>query len=134
MTPDDLKKRTRRFALRCVKLAASFPKNAAGDVVGRQLIKASTSAAANYRAACAARSHADFLNKLGIVEEEADETNFWIDFAPDAGLIRRKLVEGLLIEGQEIVAIIVASEKTAKSTRSRTGQKRKTIGKDRPRS
>ena len=122
MTPDELKKRLRAFALRCIKLADSFPKNAAGQVIGRQLIKSSTSAAANYRAACAARSHADFVNKLGIVEEEADESNFWIDFAPDAGLTQRDLVDDLLQEGQELVAIIVASEKTAKSRRRKSSK------------
>jgi len=117
MTPDELKKRLRTFALRCIKLADSFPKNAAGQVISRQLIKSSTSAAANYRAACAARSHADFVNKLGVVEEEADESTFWIDFAADAGMTRRDLVDDLLQEGNELVAIIVASEKTAKSRR-----------------
>ena len=73
MTPEEMKNRTKAFALRCVRLAASFPKTATGDIIGRQLIKAATSVAANYRACCAGRSHADFLNKLGIVEEEADE-------------------------------------------------------------
>ena len=119
MTPEEMKKRTRDFALRCVKLAASFPKGPLGDVISRQLIKAATSVAANYRASCAARSHADFLNKLGIVEEEADEAVFWIDFAPDAGLTRRRRVEKLLGEGREILAIVVASEKTAKRRRAK---------------
>ena len=117
MTPDEMKKRTRSFALRCVKLAASFPKGPAGDVISRQLIKSSTSVAANYRAACAGRSHADFLNKLGMVEEEADESGFWIDFAAEAGLVRRQLVEDLVKEGQEILAIVVVSQKTAKRRR-----------------
>ena len=117
MTPDEMKGRTRQFALRCVKLVASFRKGPVADVVGRQLIKSSTSVAANYRAACAARSHADFLNKLGIVEEESDESIFWIDLAPDAGLTERHLVAELLTEGQEIYAIIVASQKTAKRKR-----------------
>jgi four helix bundle protein len=122
MTPQELKQRTRAFALRCIKLAASFPRNKVGDVVGRQLIKAATSVAANYHSACAARSFADFLNKLGIVEEEADESVFWIDFAPDAGLTKRGLVADLLKEGQEILRIVVASEKTAKA-RKKTSKK-----------
>ena len=115
MTPDEMKRRIREFALRCVRLAASFPKNAAGDTIGRQLIKAATSAAANYRAACIARSRADFVSKLGLVEEEADEAVFWIEFAADAGLVRRKRVQGLLAEGVEIVRIIARSRMTARA-------------------
>jgi len=110
------------FALRCVKLAGSSHRSAAGDVIARQLIKAGTSVAANYRAVCSARSHADFVNKLGIIEEETDESVFWIDFAADAGLARRPLVADLLREGQEILAIIVASQKTAKSGRRKTAR------------
>ncbi len=117
MTPEEMKRRTRAFAVRCVKLAATFSKNTAGDVMGRQLIKAGTSVAANYRASCAARSHADFLNKLGIVEEETDESVFWIDFAPDVNLVKRNRVAGLIVESQEILAIIIASQKTAKARR-----------------
>ena len=115
MTPDEMKKRTRAFALRCIKLAGSFPKCPVGDIVGRQLIKSGTSVAANYYAACAGRSHADFLNKLGIVEEEADESVFWISFAPDARLTKQSLVQPLIAEGEEILAIVVASQKTAKA-------------------
>ena len=115
MTPEEMKQRTKAFALRCVKLAASFPNSAVGDIIGRQLIKAGTSVASNYRASCAGRSHADFLNKLGIVEEEADESVFWIDFAADAGLTQRTLVNDLIVEGQEILAIVIASQKTAKA-------------------
>ena len=118
MTPDEMKRRTRAFALRCIKLVASFPKGAVGDIIGRQLIKSGTSVAANYRASCVARSHADFINKLGIVEEEADESVFWIDFSTDAGLTKQNLVKDLIIEGQEILAIAVASRKTAKTRRA----------------
>ena len=118
MTPGEMKKRTRTFALRCPKLVTSFPKGKAGDVIGRQLIKAATSVAANYSAACRARSHPDFVHKLGIVEEEADESVFWIDFASDAELVKRELVEFLLREGQEILSIIVAARKTAKARRT----------------
>ena len=123
MTPEEMKRRTRAFAVRCVKLVASFSKNAAGDIIGRQLIKAGTSVAANYRASCAAWSHADFLNKLGIVEEETDESVFWIDFAPDVGLVKRNRVAGLIAEGQEILAIVIASQKTAKANRKTKNKK-----------
>ena len=117
MTPDEMKKRTRAFALRCIKLASRLPKSPVGDVVRRQLIRSGTSVAANYHSACAARSHPDFLNKLGIVEEEVDETLFWIDFAPDAGLTKRALVDDLISEAGEILAILIASQKTAKARR-----------------
>lgn len=117
MKAADIKFRTRAYALRSVKLAGSFPKNNLGDVIGRQLIKSSTSVAANYRAACSARSKADFINKLGIVEEEADETLFWIEFSADAGLTKTELITDLLKEGKEILSIVVASKKTAKANR-----------------
>jgi four helix bundle protein len=109
-----MKKRTKDFALRCVRLVGSFPRGPTGEVVGRQLVKACTSAAANYRAACVARSRADFASKLGIVEEEADESVFWIDFAADAGLARRPRIAQLLAEGEEIVKIVARSRITAR--------------------
>lgn len=117
MTSEELKKRTKAFALRCVKLAGKFPKTNVGNVISKQLIRSSTSVAANYRASCLARSHVDFVNKLGIVEEEADETVFWIDFASEAGLVKFELVNQLIMEGKEILAIIIAFRKTAKSGR-----------------
>jgi len=115
MTEDEMKKRLKAFALRCVKLAASFPRTRLGNVVGYQLTKCAPSAAANYNAACRARSSADFVAKLGIVEEEADESVFWVDFSADAGLTKRNLIEGLLKEGNEILAIVIASRRTASS-------------------
>ena len=117
MTPDEMKKRLRDFALRCVRLAASFPRTPVGNVVGHQLIRSATGAASNYRAACIGRSRADFISKMGIVEEEADESVFWIDFAPDAGLVPRRRVTSLLDEGMEIVKIVAKSRITAKSRR-----------------
>jgi len=129
MTPEDLKKRTKAFALRCIKLVGSFPNGITADVVGRQLIKAASSVAANYSACCAARSHADFLNKLGIVEEETDESVFWIDFAVDAGLAKRQLIGDLITEGGEILAIVIASQKTAKVRRAKNPQKKRASSK-----
>ena len=119
MTPEELKKRTMSYALRCVKLADSFPKGPTGSTIARQLVRSSTSTAANYRAGCLARSKAEFISKLGIVEEEADETVFWIEFAIEAGLTREKLVSELVAEGREILAIIVSSRKTAKASGKR---------------
>ena len=128
MTPDEMKKRTKAFALRCIRLTATFPKSPAGQIISKQLIKASTGVAANYSASCAARSHADFLNKLGIVEEEADESVFWIDFASDAALTKKRLVENLIAEGREILAIVIASQKTAKARRSAGPKAKRALG------
>ena len=115
MTPDDMKKRLKAFALRCIRLAESFPKTATGRTIGGQLIRAATGAASNYHASCMSRSRAEFVAKIGVAAEEADESNFWIDFAPDANLTKRSLVEGLLQEGHEILKILVASRQTAKA-------------------
>ena len=115
----DLKKRLMDFALRCVKLAEFFPPTPTGQTVARQLVKAATSVAANYRAACRARSKAEFIAKLGIVEEEADESLFWIEFAVAAELCKPDRVEDLTIEANAIVAIIVSSKKTARQSKSR---------------
>ena len=123
MTPEELRDRTREFSLRVVKLTTSLPHNRIGDVFARQLVRSGTSVAANYRAACRGRSHAEFVSKIGIVEEEADETVFWIELATDAGLAEKNLVEDLLVEGREILAIITASRKTAKGRR-KTGKTR----------
>jgi len=122
MRAEDLKGRTKSFALRVVKLATSLPRNRVGDVLARQMIRSGTSVAANYRAACLARSRAEFVSKMGIVQEEADETIFWIEITADAGLIKPKLVEGLLRENKELLAIIIASRKTAKARRERSGR------------
>jgi four helix bundle protein len=122
MTPGEMKSRLRAFALRCIKLANAFPRNSAGSAVALQLTRSSTGAAANYRAACLGRSRADFIAKLKIVEEELDESIFWVDLAPDAGLVKRSLVKGLLQEGHELLAIIVQSLKTAKCNKASEGK------------
>ena len=114
MTPEELKKRLHAFGLRIVKLASALPHGRIGGVFTRQLVRCGTSVAANYRAACRGRSRSEFVAKLGIVEEEADETLFWIETACDSGLVKRPLVEPLHAEGKEILAIVVASRKTAK--------------------
>ena len=117
MTPQELFNRMKQHALRILRLVATFSKGQVGEVIGRQLIKSGTSVPANYRSVCAASSKPAFIHKLGIVAEEADESVFWIDFAADAGLTKRELVTGLIKEGQEILAIVVQSRKTAKAGR-----------------
>jgi four helix bundle protein len=124
MTPEEMKKRIRDFALRCLRLVRSFAKGPIGSVVSYQLPKSCTSAAANYRAACIARSRADFVSKIGLVEEETDESVFWVDFAADAELTQRQRIEGLLAEGKEILAIIIASRKTARAGLSKEPKSR----------
>lgn len=114
MTQDELKKRTKEFALRVINLVETFPNTYLGRHIGGQLTRAATSVAANYRASCRARSNADFISKMGIVEEEADESCFWIEFAIDAKLTQAHRVAGLLDEANQLVAIFVASINTAR--------------------
>jgi len=114
MSENDLKERTKAFAHRCVKLALALPETPRGKHIRIQLIKCSSSVAANYRAACVAQSRADFLSKLSIVIEEADESCFWMEFIIEEKLLDGKQVVGLLEEGKELTAIFVTSRKTAK--------------------
>jgi four helix bundle protein len=114
MTPDDLKKRTKEFALRIIKLVEALPPGRSADVIGKQLIRSGTSVAANYRAACRAKSNADFIAKMGIVEEEADESEFWLELLVDSGLMKKERIEDLTDEAHQIVAITVASINTAR--------------------
>jgi len=113
MTEDDLKKRTKLFALRILKLVAALPKTLAGRTIGGQLVRSGTSVAANYRAACRARSKAEFISRLGVVEEEADESALWLELIIEGELMKTALVEPLWIEADEIVAIMTSSRKSA---------------------
>ena len=113
MTPEELKKRTKQFALRMIKLVNALPKNSMGWIIGKQLIRCGTSVGANYRAVCRSRSKAEFIAKIGIVIEEADESIYWLEIIIESGLIKRELVEPLLKEADELTAIMVASRKSA---------------------
>ena len=115
MNEKELKKRTKQFALRIIKLVNALPKNIVGQSIGKQLIRSGTSVGANYRSACRGRSKAEFVAKLGIVEEEADESAFWMELIIEGGLLEKELVEPLLKEADELVAIMVASRKSARS-------------------
>jgi four helix bundle protein len=111
----ELKDRTKHFALRIINLVSSLPKTLVTQVISRQLVKSGTSVGANYRAACRARSKAEFIAKLGIVEEEADESAFWMEIIIESGMLKEdQLLQPLLNEANELVAIIVASQKTVK--------------------
>jgi four helix bundle protein len=108
--------RTKQFALRTMKLVGALPKTIQGRAVGSQLMRRRTSVAANYRAACRARSKAEFIAKLGTVEEEADESAFWLELIIEGELLAPAQVQPLLLEASELVAITAASKKTASRT------------------
>jgi four helix bundle protein len=117
MSNENLKARTKQFALEIIQLTETLPSGKTCDVVGRQLLRSGTSVAANYRAACRAKSPADFIFKMGIVEEEADESGFWIELLVESGKLGITRAAPLLKECNELVAITVASIRTAKKTR-----------------
>jgi four helix bundle protein len=113
MTESDLIERTKQFALRVIKLVGELPRTIEGRAIASQLMRSGTSVAANYRAACRARSKPEFIAKLGTVEEEADESAFWLELIVDAGLMSDSKIRPLLNEASEIVAIMASSKKTA---------------------
>jgi len=119
MDAEDLKNRTKQFALRVLKLVSALPNNLQGRTVGGQLVRAGTSVGSNYRAACRGRSRAEFVAKLGIVEEEADESAFWLEVIIDGYLLQASLVQPLLDEANELTRIMASSRITA-SSRSKT--------------
>jgi four helix bundle protein len=115
MKPDDFKQRTRTFGLRVIRLVKALPKSTVGSVIGRQLLRCGTSVVANYRAACRARSRADFVAKMKIVEEECDESLYWIELLKESGEIEAHLLKDLIEEADAILSLVVASIKTARS-------------------
>src|SRR5215831_18929096 len=106
---DQLTKRTKVFALRIIDLVQTLPKTRTAQVIGTQLLRSGTSIGANYRASCRARSRADFIAKMGIVEEEADESVYWLELLVESGLLEESSVQPLLTEANELVAMTVAS-------------------------
>ena len=114
MDSSELITRTKKFALCSIALIESFPRSRTADVIGRQLLKSATSVGANYRAACRAQSHAHFISKLSIVEEEADESIYWLELAIGAGLVSEGKTKRLVDEAKELTAIFSASRKTAR--------------------
>ena len=110
----DLQERTKQFGLRVVRLVDSLPKRKSATVIGGQLLRSATSVGANYRAACKGRSRADFIAKLGIALEEADESLYWIEMLQGAQLIPEPKIASLIDEAKQLVAILTASQKTAR--------------------
>ena len=113
MNPTELKERTKHFALRILRLVVALPDTIAGRAIAHQLVRSGTSVAANYRATCRARSKAEFVAKVGVVLEEADETLLWLELIAEAKLLPAKRIEPLLTEAGELVAIMVTSRKSA---------------------
>ena len=113
MNEQEMIARTKQFALRIMKLVGALPKTIQGRAIGSQLMRSGTSVAANYRAACRPRSKAEFIAKLGTVEEEADESAFWLELIIEGQLLSLGQIQPLLLEASELVAITAASKKTA---------------------
>jgi four helix bundle protein len=116
MTPNEMKARTKAYANRVVKLCSALPNNWVARTLGTQLLRSGTSVGANYRAVCRAKSTADFINKLRIVEEETDESVFWMELLVENGLVKPGRLESLLKEGDEIVSIVVSAAKTTRAS------------------
>jgi four helix bundle protein len=112
-----MQERTKNFALRVIRLINTLPDTPTTRVIGNQLLRSATSVGANYRAACRAKSDADFLYKLSIVEEEADESLYWLELILEAEIVREPLLQPLLQEANELVAITVATIKTLKQNK-----------------
>jgi four helix bundle protein len=115
---DALKERTKQFAIRIVAVSQSLPRSREADVIGKQLLRSGTAVAANYRAVCRARSKAEFISKISIVVEEADETVFWLELLGDTKLAPAAKLALLLKEANELVAICAASLRTAKNNKA----------------
>jgi len=109
-----MKDRTKQFAIRVVAVVRSLPRNREGDVVGKQLLRSGTAVAANYRAVCRSRSKAEFISKMSIVVEEADETVFWLELLGDTGMVASRKPGLIVKEANELLAICAASLRTAK--------------------
>ena len=119
MDAAELKQRTKKFAVRVFKMAEALPRSAASQVIARQVLRSGSSVAANYRSAYRARSHAEFIARLGVAEDEADETIFWLEMIIEAGLLPAAKLGNLMDEARQLTAILVASRKTSKRRENR---------------
>jgi len=113
-TPEQLKERTKRFALDVIALVGTLPRTLVAEIIAGQMVRSGTSTGANYRAACRARSRAEFVAKIGVAEEEADETQYWLELLLETKLAKSETVRRLIAEATELVAILSASRKSAK--------------------
>ncbi len=117
-----MKKRTKTYANRIVKLCSALPENWIARTLGRQLLRSGTSVGANYRAVCRAKSNLDFIHKLRIVEEECDESLFWMELLVDNNLVKAGRLNELMKEADELLAIVVSSAKTARTANGRVNR------------
>ncbi|MDZ8093740.1 MAG: four helix bundle protein [Nostoc sp. DedQUE04] len=115
MNEEDFKRRTKQLALRAIRLVEALPQSRTADVIGKQLIRSATSVGANYRSACRGKSTADVIAKLSLVEEEADESLYWMELVVEVGLLPLEKVKSLMLENTEILAMTVASIKTLRN-------------------
>jgi four helix bundle protein len=122
MDSDDLKKRTKQFALRVLKLVAALPNTLEGRTIGGQLVRAGTAVGANYRASCRSRSKLEFVARIGVVEEEADESAYWMELIIESQLLKQQQAEPLLTEAGELARIMASSRISAAGTLGRKGQ------------
>ena len=129
MDKDELRHRTKEFALRTMKLVEALPRSRSANAVANQLVRSGTSVASNYRAACRARSRAEFIAKIGVVEEEADESAFWLELVIEHKLMQEAMVRPLLKEADELTAIMAASRISASrnSKQSAIGNRKSAI-------
>ena len=118
MNNENLKARTKQFALRTIKMVEVLPHDATANVLGRQLLRAGTSAGANYRAVCRSKSVADFISQMGPAEEEADESGYWMELLVDSGKLKLAKASALLQAASGLTAIAVSSIQTAKESQS----------------
>jgi four helix bundle protein len=118
MTPQELKDRTKAFAIRIVKMFRSLPKEPDAQVIGKQVLRSGTSVGANYRAACRARSHAEFLAKMGVVVEEADETVYWLELLAATQSLKPERLDQIRNEAEQLTAIFTAAKETARHNRN----------------
>ena len=125
MTAKEMQARTKSFAVRVIKLVDALPRGLAPQIIGRQLLRSATSVGANYRAACRAQSRAEFAAKLSIVVEESDESLYWLELVRETDLIRPELMSAIIKEANELVAIVLASRRTAKTLGGSVNRKSK---------
>lgn len=114
---EELKSRTKKFAIRIIKMFRTLPKTEEARIIGKQVLRSGTSVAANYRAVCRARSKAEFISKIGIVVEEADETLFWLELLIETEIVSKNRMIDLTNEACELLAIFAASQRTAKQNK-----------------
>jgi four helix bundle protein len=116
-SPEEIRDRTKKFAIRIVRLFRALPRTTEAQIMGKQLLRCGTSVAANYRAACRARSTAEFVARIGIVAEEADESVLWLELLAETETLNIEKLRDIMREAKELTAIFSASQKTAKGNR-----------------